>query len=239
MKELIHKIARKFGLDIIRYNPTYSEIARLKAILNFYKIEIVLDVGANIGQYAKSLRDGGYKGKIISFEPLSSAHKQLTVASQYDSNWIIAPRVAIGKIEQESEINISENLCSSSLLPVLEECVKYEPKTHYIDKEKVRVVRLDQAALQYIENYHNIFLKIDTQGFEDDVLNGASGILPNIKGIQLELSLIPLYEGQLLFKEMMDKLIALGYELYALQSGFTDNQSGRLLQVDGIFIKRS
>lgn len=239
MKKLIHKIARKFGLDFIRYTPTYSESARLNAILNYHKIEIVLDVGANIGQYAKSLRDGGYQGKIISFEPLSSAHKQLTIASQYDPNWIIAPRVAIGKVEQEAEINISENLCSSSLLPVLEECIKYEPKTQYIDKEKVKVVRLDQAALQYIENCHSVFLKIDTQGFEDDVLKGASGILPNIQGIQVELSLVPLYEGQLLFREMIDKLIALGYELYALQSGFTDNQSGRLLQADGIFIKRS
>lgn len=78
-------------------------------------------------------------------------------------------------------------------------------------------------------------MKIDVQGFERQVLAGATEILPQVKGIQLELSLVPLYESQPIYREMIKFLEKLGYELYALVPGFTEHKTGKLLQMDGIF----
>ena len=82
-------------------------------------------------------------------------------------------------------------------------------------------------------------MKIDTQGFEWQVLNGAQNVLPGIHGILLELSLIPLYEGQHLWQEMIVRLEQEGFTFWALQPGFVDPHNGRTLQVDGIFYRRS
>jgi hypothetical protein len=78
-------------------------------------------------------------------------------------------------------------------------------------------------------------MKIDTQGYESRVLQGAQGSLARIDTVQMELSLVPLYEGELLFQEMWELLRAKGYTLVAIESGFSAPASGQLLQVDGIF----
>lgn len=82
-----------------------------------------------------------------------------------------------------------------------------------------------------------ILLKIDTQGYEEQVLKGANEIISKIKGIHLELSIVPLYEGQMLFEEMLNKLKEMGFALYHLSPGFQDSRTGRLLQVNGTFFR--
>jgi FkbM family methyltransferase len=231
------KLARKMGVEISRYTPANSDMAKIQTMLAVHKIDLILDVGANAGQYAQSLRNGGYHGKMVSFEPLSSAHRELLPLSKHDPHWTIAPQVAIGKEEGETEIHISENSCSSSLLPMLATHLNAAPLSRYIGTERIKVRRLDTIASQYVNASQATYLKIDTQGFEEQVLEAAKNIIPQIKGIQLELSLVPLYEGQLLFVAMVNKLTGLGYELYGLLPGFTDNGTGRLLQVDGIFFR--
>ena len=83
----------------------------------------------------------------------------------------------------------------------------------------------------------SMFVKIDTQGYEREVINGMKGILSHVKGIQVELSLLPLYEGQLLYCEMIKLIESIGFDLYALLPNFVDERSGRTYQVDGIFHK--
>ena len=75
------------------------------------------------------------------------------------------------------------------------------------------------------------------QGYEQQVLEGATGILPQVKGIQLEMSLVPLYQGELLFREMLDYMNNLGYSLHWLKPTITDPNTGQMLQLDGIFFK--
>lgn len=237
MKTLIKKIARQFCVEISRYTPANSDMAKIQTMLSLNKIDLVLDVGANTGQYARSIRLGGYKGKIVSFEPLSSAYKELIRLSQNDPHWIIAPRMAIGKEDGETVINISENLSSSSLVPMLKTHMDAAPESRYIGTEKTKVARLDTIVSEYISESKSIYLKIDTQGFEEQVLDGADGIMPKIKGLQIELSLVPLYEGQLLFVDMINKLTSLGYDLHGILPVFTDNKTGRLFQADGIFYR--
>ncbi len=238
MKDIIKIIARRFGLEIKKFSPDRSDAARMQRIFYHHNIDLVLDVGANIGQYAKSLREIGYAGKIVSFEPLSSAYSQLIAASKKDPLWEVAPRTAIGNRDGKIKINIAKNSFSSSALPMLDSHLNAAPESAYINSEIVDIYKLDSIAPKYVDRYaKSIYLKLDVQGFELKVLEGAEHILPKILGIQLELSLIPLYDGGTLFSEMINKMEQAGYELYAVIPCFTDVKTGRLLQMDGIFFK--
>ncbi|MDB9386801.1 FkbM family methyltransferase [Microcystis aeruginosa CS-583] len=237
-KKIIKKLARSLGIDLKRYNVQTSEAAKMQRLLAYHNIDLVFDVGANIGQYAKLLRELGYSGRIVSFEPLSSAYSQLKAVSEKDPLWEIAPQAAIGNQEGEIIINIAGNSQSSSALPMLDAHVQSAPESAYSGSETVKLSRLDTLAKDYIKSEtKSIFLKIDVQGLEKQVLEGATAILPLVKGIKLELSLVPLYEGQVLFKEMIDIVEKLGYELYGIEPGFTAEKTGRVLQMDGIFFK--
>ena len=237
-KKIIKKLARSLGVDLKRYNVQTSEAAKMQRLLAYHNIDLVFDVGANIGQYAKLLRELGYSGRIVSFEPLSSAYSQLKAVSKKDPLWEIAPQAAIGNQEGEIVINIAGNSYSSSALPMLDAHLESAPESAYSGSETVKLSRLDTLAKDYIKSEtKSIFLKIDVQGLEKQVLEGATAILPLVKGIKLELSLVPLYEGQVLFKEMIDIIEKLGYELYGIEPGFTAEKTGRMLQMDGIFFK--
>ncbi|PSB32746.1 FkbM family methyltransferase [Chlorogloea sp. CCALA 695] len=238
-KDNLRKVIKFLGFEFRRYAPSASETARLQHFLNYHNIDLVLDVGANIGQYAKYLRNLGYCKKIVSFEPLSTAYSQLQTMSSKDPLWDIAPRSAIGNKEDKIRINISANGVSSSILDMLEYHATAAPESTYCDAEIVNLSRLDNIAKKYIaKNINSIFLKIDVQGFEKQVIEGATQILPIINGIQMELSLVPLYNNQVLFKEMIEFMEALDYEIHAFIPGFTDPKTGRLLQLDGIFFKK-
>ena len=234
---IIKKIMRKFGVDIKRYSPVTNEAAQLMAILENNKINTVFDVGANIGQFGKYLRGAGYNGRIISFEPLELAWEKLYKESKSDKLWTVCKRTAIGDIHGEIIINVAGNSASSSILNMLEIHKKAAPISEYVGREKVELNRLDTLAQEYILNDSNIFVKIDTQGYEDKVLIGAEDIMNNVAGIQIELSLIPLYEGQCLYDEMIEKLKNLGFKLWGLTPAFIDPANGRLLQIDATFFK--
>jgi FkbM family methyltransferase len=238
IKKTIKKLSRSLGIDLKRYNIQTSEAAKMQRLLAYHNIDLVFDVGANIGQYAKLLRELGYSGRIVSFEPLSSAYSQLKAVSEKDPLWEIAPQAAIGNQEGEIIINIAGNSYSSSALPMLDAHLESAPESAYSGSETVKLSRLDTIAKNYIKSEtKSIFLKIDVQGLEKQVLEGATAILPLVKGIKLELSLVPLYEGQVLFQEMIDIVEKLGYELYGIEPGFTAEKTGRMLQMDGIFFK--
>lgn len=236
-KNIIKSGLRKFGLEIHKYSPTTSPTAQIVSSLQRFNIDFVIDVGANQGQFASEIRNGGYTGNIVSFEPLSMAHADLQRASNRDAKWDIFPRCALGDHDGEAKINIAGNSTSSSLLPMLNSHLTAAPHTAYIDTEAVPLWTLDSVASDYISKFKNPFLKIDIQGFEWKVLDGAKNILPYMHGVLLELSLLPLYEGQHLWEDLIDRLKNEGFSLWAIQPGFTDPENGRTLQVDGIFYR--
>lgn len=233
----IKELALKAGVEVNWYNPAQSDIARLFRLLDFHKIDTIMDVGANDGGYGKLLRRGGYSGAILSFEPLSDAHAQLTQAAGSDAAWQVAPRMAIGSSSGEIEINIAGNSTSSSILPMQSLHETAAPQSRYVGTERVQLNRLDEIAHPLIERAKNLLLKIDTQGYEMPVLEGAQALMPRVQGIQLELSLVPLYEGQVLYKEIIDWLAEKGFELWSVMPGFVDQTSGRMLQMDGVFFR--
>lgn len=237
-REIVRGILRNvFGLEVRRLKSISTPEAQMVASLRKFDIDLVFDVGANTGQFASDLRHCGYAGRIVSFEPLSSAHGVLMQASTGDSGWDAYPRCALGDHNGEVEINIAGNSESSSILPMLELHRSTAPEAIYQGKEIVPIKTLDAVADQYLKNARAPFLKIDTQGFEWQVLDGARDTLQHIKGISVELSLVPLYEGQHLWREVIDRLEAAGFTLWSFKPAFTDLSQGRILQVDGVFYR--
>ncbi|MFZ5524812.1 MAG: FkbM family methyltransferase [Pseudomonadota bacterium] len=212
---------------------------RLVSSLKKFGIDLVLDVGANTGQFASEIRHCGYTGRIVSFEPLSQAHVKLEQSCAGDPLWEVYPRCALGDRAGEVEINIAGNSESSSILPMLESHRSAAPQSAYQGKEMVPIETLDTVAGQYLKDARSTFLKIDTQGFEWQVLDGGRDTLPHIKGILVELSLVPLYEGQHLWRDVIDRLEAAGFTLWSFKPVFFDQVSGRTLQLDGVFYRNT
>jgi FkbM family methyltransferase len=238
-ERITKNIFQKFGILIRKYNAATSEELRRIKLLQHYNIDVVFDIGANKGQYAKGIMDAGYTHKIISFEPLSSVHSIIEKESKKYTNWAVAPRCAIGSKNEEIEINISANSVSSTLLNMLDSHTEGAPDSKIIGKEKVTVFSLDEIADKYIGNSKNIFLKIDVQGFEQEVLKGAEQLLKKVKGIEMEISLIPLYENQSwLLPEILEFMNSKGFQLMSLAPAFTDNNTGKVLQCNGIFFRK-
>lgn len=230
----LRKFLRDRGFDIVRYSYNSHPLARRARLIASYNITTVLDVGANAGYYAKQLREIGFKGRIISFEPLGSAYKELSENAKSDPLWETL-NFALGSEGGQVEINIATNSLSSSILGILPSHVDFAPESYYVGKEKIIVKRLDSIFEKVCRNDEKVYLKIDTQGFEKKVIEGAGKVLHYIDTVQLEMSLVPLYEDELLFIEMMDLLNQKGYKLVAIEPGFSDPLTGQLLQVDGIF----
>ena len=236
IKRIIKSILRNmFGLELSltrNIPPSESQVTAMQVVssLRKFEIDLVLDVGANTGQFTSEIRQGGYAGRIVSFEPLSQAHAVLQKTSEGDLLWDVYPRCALGDHDGEVEINIAGNSQSSSILPMLESHRSAAPESAYQGKEIVPIKTLDAVAGQYLKDARAAFLKIDTQGFEWQVLDGARDTLPHVKGILVELSLVPLYEGQHLWREVIERLEAglyfVGIQTRVLRSGFWPFSSG-------------
>lgn len=237
LKQSIKHALNAMGIEAHRFHPDTSPLARLMAALRAFDIDLVIDIGANDGQFAKELRAGGYARRIVSFEPLTSAHARLRQESINDPAWQIHPRCALGDRLGEIELNISGNSVSSSILPMLVAHSSAAPGSAYLGHETAPIVTLDSVAPPYLDGARAPFLKIDTQGYEWHVLDGALATLPMVRGIQMELSLVPLYEGQRLWRECIDRLAAEGFVLWALQPVFIEPVTGRTLQWDGLFFR--
>ena len=234
----IKRVAMLLGADVRAYKPARSEAARLARLLDSHNIDLVLDVGANQGQYARYLRSIGYRGRIVCFEPLADAFTILCKFAKNDNKITIAPRMALGDLNATVSINIAANSESSSLLSVSATHIKADPQVKSIGTETVPLYRLDEVANDYVADAKSVFLKIDVQGYELSVLRGAAGILPRIIGLQLELSLEPLYEEEPLYKEMIETVESAGFELYDINPCFSDNVTGKTYQLDGIFFRK-
>lgn len=238
MRSMKHKIRTLFwraGYDLSRFTPLLNPTARRKKIIQTYKIDTVLDIGANTGQFSQQLReDLGYKKMILSFEPLSSAFEMLEERAKDDMGWEVF-NFALGDIDKLEDINIAGNSESSSILDMLPSHLDSAPESLYISKETVKIKKLDSIFDSLCTTNNNIYMKIDTQGYESKVLKGAENSLKHIDTVQMEMSLVALYDGELLFNDMYMLMNDLGYSLISIEPVFSDPNSGQLLQIDGIF----
>ena len=109
---MLHRV----GFELRRFSVEQSENARFISMLRTHNVNLIFDVGANAGQFGVLLREIGFDGKIVSFEPLSDARESLQNISRNDPLWQIALQTAIGEENGEIEIQIAGNSQSSSVL---------------------------------------------------------------------------------------------------------------------------
>jgi len=237
LKRLAHRLFRTCRYDFLRYTSDNFVSLRRAKILHAQNVDLVLDIGASEGTYALELREVGYSGRIISFEPLSQSFFFLQQCSESDPLWD-CENLAIGDSDSTTEINVSRHKTSSSILPITEKHVNAMPSSATIAKEKVEVVSLDSLLGRIINPNDRIYLKADVQGYEKHVLQGAIQTLKQIRVIELELSLIQLYEGSPILSEMLEYIDKLDYELVSIGHVFSDPKTGHMLQADGIFVKK-
>lgn len=251
-KNLIEQVKSLVPVAVVKRSK-YEELKRQKKArpetahaqlvhvppLRHHNIDLLFDVGANTGQYATNARREGYSGQIVSFEPLRQAHAALTTNARNDAQWFVHDRVAIGSRIGEVEINVSKNSYSSSILPILESHTSAAPQSVYTDIEDVPLETIDSIFSKYFRTGQKTYLKIDTQGYEAEVLSGAEQSLPDIFAVELELSTVPLYEGQLLYDYFINYLTNRGFLLWALMPGFSNAETGQMLQFDAVFVRPS
>jgi FkbM family methyltransferase len=238
VKIFIQRTLRKLGLELQRFENAHVEHQVLKQVLLWSGAEIVLDVGANIGQYGDLVFDTGFKGTVISFEAIPAVHQKLSGhAKSRSRQWAVAPCAALGSRGGQIAINVSANSVSSSVLPMRAAHLEAAPESRYVRQQTVTVQRLDELARELLPPDGQLLIKVDTQGYEMEVLKGATGLLPRTVAIQLELSLLPLYEDAPTFLELIAFVQSSGFELFSIVPGFRDPHSGRLLQVDGFFVR--
>jgi FkbM family methyltransferase len=233
----LRKLLRKsFRIELVRRFSKHP-LARRIELFEKHSIDLVFDIGANLGQYGNQLRDIGYKGRIVSFEPIHAVFEELDKQAKRDQLWSTA-NLGIGAEDEKSTINIAGNLYSSSFLDMLPRHVKAEPKSAYIDQQEVDIKKVDSIIDSYFQPGDKLFVKMDTQGFEKFVFAGMEASWPYIEGIQVEMAIVPLYEGEFLLGDFLRFLEEKGYELVGLEPGFCDPESSELLQVDGIFFRK-
>jgi FkbM family methyltransferase len=236
MKKLVKSILKWYGYEIKKPNLREDHLLRRMKIIDANHIDTILDVGANTGQYGTIIRAIGFKGRIISFEPVSKSYQELLVNIKKDDHWTTL-NYALGNREGSAVINIAGNSVSSSILDMLPSHLKHRPSSKYIDQELIEIHKLDTVIEDIKKDNETYLLKIDAQGYEYNILEGASAALTHIKGVQVEMPLEPLYNDERNMCELITYLQNKGFRLISIEPGSVDLENGQMFQVDGIFIK--
>jgi len=198
-------------------------------------VTVLVDGGANVGQFAAAMRSSGWQGRIVSFEPLPDAFAALAETAASDPSWEVE-NVALGAAAGSATINVAGNSMSSSLLPMLDTHLNAAPDSAYTSAATVDVVRLDDTLRDRIEMSDRVLIKLDCQGYEREVLAGAAGTIGQTVMMVVELSFVPLYEGGILFDEALSLLRGLGFALVTIEPVFADPVTQEMLSVDGCFV---
>lgn len=237
MKSSLRRILRPRGLEVRRFDPDISLDTYLWTLFRHYDVNCVLDVGARIGDYGVLLRENGYSGSILSFEPVSANYAQLTKVCEKDPDWK-AYQWALGSESGSAEINVTRGSNYSSFLAPSEYGKETSSNIAVAHTETVAVKRLDAVFDEVTAHVANprVYLKMDTQGFDLEVLRGAKGCLSRVVALQSELSLRPLYTNMVGWSAAIAEFEGAGYAVSALFAGFRDSKL-RLSEMDCVMVR--
>lgn len=199
-------------------------------------VQTLLDVGANKGHFGVQAREGGFKGRIASFEPISSVFRQLEAKSAGDELWD-AFKLGVGNRDEDRTITIASASVFSSLKATSAYTAGKFVGAQPAGEEVVTVTRLDTFIKEHPELLRSTYLKIDTQGFEKEVLEGCGSLLPEFKAIQLELPIRQLYQDQESWLDMVSWMGDRGFKIAMAMENGIDWQAMRLLELDIVFVR--
>jgi FkbM family methyltransferase len=221
-----------YELTAARHLPRVSLAAHLRALFERYTVQSVFDVGANEGQYRDFLRrDVGFQGQIVSFEPIPAMYDRLCVRARGDARWRVYP-YALGEREEQRELHVTNLSAFSSFLPPGGGgTALFGSEMAVTGHESVQMRALDSLVEELAEFLARgrAFLKLDTQGYDLEVIRGASRVLAGVAALQTELSFIPIYQGMPSYEQMLRELTARGFEVSGL---FPVNLDSRLRMIE-------
>jgi FkbM family methyltransferase len=233
LRRRVGALIRAAGYMVIP--PTQHRAYPLARFIADHRIDLVLDVGAHRGEYVRLLRYLGYEGDVISFEPQAAAYAAVDAASRRDDRWN-AHNLALGDEDGEAILNIAYPSSRSSLLaPGAGDAARGH--VSFVATERVATKRLDDVVDESLLSARNVLLKLDVQGFEWQVLQGGARTLQRVAGVQIEMGLVERYDGERLFPEIVARLEEMGFLLARVIPGVGTANDGRLLHLDGIFVR--
>ncbi|MBI1867935.1 MAG: FkbM family methyltransferase [Methylocystis sp.] len=196
MKNLMRNLVNRIGYDVVKLRNSNAELStHLMNVFAAKNIDCVLDVGANSGQYGKFLREIGFKGYIVSFEPVMGVFERLEENAKSDRKWICY-NLALGDQQQEKTINVYESTVFSSFLEASDYSKGIWNSLNSANTETVHVTRLDDIFQEIVARTgcDRFFFKMDTQGYDINVFRGGIGSLCKVEALQSEISLIAVYK---------------------------------------------
>jgi FkbM family methyltransferase len=238
---IINSILQKVGLILTRRINVipHERLAKCRSILiSTFDFNLVIDVGANSGQWAKYLRSQGYRKTLLSIEPTKKAFGRLLNISKNDDLWIPL-NVAIDLKESTRKILVSNNDgLSSSFFDLLDEHKYAAPNVQLTESETVKTQTLKSIIAKYF--FPNIYIKIDVQGAELLVLQSISdSYYEYILAVEIEVSLVETYESSPLIEEIMQFMRSKSFRPYRIENGLARPNFGQQVQMDIIFLRNN
>ena len=230
VKGAIKKLLRRCGLDI-RRRPPYEPFEWLRD----WNSRTVLDVGGNVGQFAVQIHRTLPEARVYSFEPLGDCCDQLRKVMAGVSQFQ-AFDFALGDATGRTQIHRSDAPESSSLLPMGQLHKRAFPYTAQTHVETIEIRRLDDIAAD-LQIEDNVLIKVDVQGAEDKVISGGRQMFARAAALIMETTFVPLYEGQVLFDAIYDRLRPMGFTYMGTEHIIRNPHTGRVLQCDSLFLR--
>lgn len=247
MKALVQRALKRAGYSVYRdvprdlANPLGVELAAhsalLRAVLERAGVNVVLDVGAHRGGYRDLLRASGYRGEIVSFEPVSASFEALRARAASDPAWRVH-RLALGRSAGVASLNVARESNFTSFLEPNAFSVERFGGSAVDRQEEVEVARLDAVFTELTAHVPapRVLLKTDTQGWDLEVIEGAAGVLDQVVALQAELSVRPIYEDSTSWLTVLARLGELGFRPAQLTSVGRDDALG-LLELDCLLVR--
>ena len=199
-------------------------------------IDTVLDIGANTGQFTRTILSLLPNCKIYSFEPLPDCFEKLQEFANNHDNSVKAFNTGVGDQSGLMQFERNDASPSSSFLKMTDIHKQAFPYTEKSSTVEVKISKLDDIC-ENLDLGISLFIKIDVQGYEDKVLKGGEKTVKKAKLVIVETSFVPLYESQPLFDDIYKVFSEWGFKCIGMIDQLSDPMTGQILQGDAIFIK--
>lgn len=218
--------------------PPFSEsmmTPKARRRVLFREVDVLIDGGANCGQYGLWARECGFRGRIISFEPSTQSFQALAEAARSDDDWD-CHHLALGSRDGVIDLHLSHTSLGTSVFRPTAEHFRAWPDDVEAGTERVPMRSLGSLRDQLHLADQRVYLKLDVEGAELSALEGAGTLLDQVVLLELEISLVRLYQGAPIFAEVVSYLTERGFSVVALeQNGGDEEMSGQMLMIDGVF----
>jgi FkbM family methyltransferase len=234
----LRSLSQALGYELIKEKKSPSLRSHLKNVFDRYRIDVVLDVGANLGQFASMIRQAGYCGHIYSFEPVTASFERLSAAARGDDRWQVF-KLGLGDRQARMAINLSKSSDLNSLLTANDYGKTRYPKIEASAQETIEIDTLDHFfAGRDLPGDARIFLKMDTQGYDLKVFEGAGTLLGRVPALLSELSLIPIYEQAPHWLDVLARYERGGFRVSGLYP-VSRNPDLSVIEVDCVLVNKN